>query len=499
MNRSPSTEPHLGDFSRALEQALDWLIERRSLARAAAVALVLANAVIDFLVVQNSGLGFLYAFPMIAAAFALSRAEIVLLGLGCSILREAFAPFAGDPGMEVRLFLVLVGLTFPALFVGEIIRNRRLMVAHLKERERQDQTLRRVEQQMRAIMDTTPLAILTVRADGAITMANSAADRIFGAAPGGLLNLEIGDLVPVLKRLVREHSSPGLRTMLEAQGLRRDGQALVAQIWCSVYQEHGANNLAAVIWDATDNMRSREEASLELLGSLTRVAIGAVAHEVRNLAAAAALAHATLGRSATVAAEPEFHVLGTLIAGVEKLASSNLALSRRRTREVTEPRALLEDLRVLLGPMCAESGIDLRWEVDQTLPPMAGNREQLMQVLLNLTFNAVRILEESPEPRRLLIEAKSATDAVTIRVHDSGPGIPDPSRLFHPLKNDGDPGGLGLFISRAILRAAGGDLEVETVERGACFRVILPLAGGAAPSSLSASVETAVSPGVSHA
>ncbi|MCX6599084.1 MAG: ATP-binding protein [Acidobacteria bacterium] len=499
MNFSPSTEPPFGAFSQSLDRGLDWLIERRPLAQLMTLLLVLMNAVIDWVVVQNSGLGFLYIFPMIAAAVALSRVEVVLLGVGCSILREAFAPFAGDPGMEMRLFLVTVGLTFPALFVGEIIRNRRLMLVHLAERERQDRTLRQVEQQMRAIMDTTPLAILTVSADGAITMANSAAARVFAAESGGLLGLDIVELVPVLKRLVREHSTPGLRTMLEAQGMRRDGRAFVAQIWCSVYQRDGTSQLAAVIWDATDTMRSREEASLELLGSLTRVAIGAVAHEVRNLAAAATMAHANLGRSAVVAAEAEFHVLGTLIAGVEKLASSNLAFSRRRTHEVTEPGALLDDLRVLLGPMCAESGIDLVWDLPPALPALAGNREQLMQVFLNLTFNAVRVLEESPGLRQLRISAERLPEAVTVRVQDSGPGIPDPSRLFHPLKNDGDPGGLGLFISRAILRAAGGDLEVEAVERGACFKVLLPIAAAGGPVTVAAPSPPADREGTPHA
>lgn len=478
MNFSASTEPQFGAFSAALDRPLEWAYKRRRIARLIAVALVGMNALIDWMVVQNSGLGFLYVFPMIAGSVALSRVEIIVLGVVCSILREAFAPFAGDPGVEVRLFLVTVGLSFPALFFGELVRNRRLILAHLAERRQQEQALRQMEHQLRAIMDTTPLAILTVSADGIITMANSAATRVFAAPPGHLLGMEIGDLVPVLKRLVREHSTPGLRTMLEAQGTRRDGHAFVAQIWCATYQLHGVNNLAAVVWDATDNMRSREEASLELLGSLTRVAIGAVAHEVRNLAAAATMAHANLGRDRAVAAEPDFQVLGTLIAGVEKLASSNLALSRRQTLEVTEPAALLEDLRVLLEPMCAESGIELQWTLPAPLPALSGNREQLMQVFLNLTFNAVRVLEEAPEPRQLRIAAELAGDALIVCVHDSGPGIPDPSRLFHPLKSDGDPGGLGLFISRAILRAAGGDLEVEAVERGACFKVILPLAPG---------------------
>ncbi len=478
MSLSPSTEPSFGAFSRALDQGLEWALKRRQLARLTAVGLVAMNALIDWMVVQNSGLGFLYIFPMIAGAVALHRTEIVILGIGCSVLREAFAPFAGDPGMEVRLFLVAVGLTFPALFFGEIMRNRRLIMAHLAEREQQDQTLRQMEQQLRAIMDTTPLAILTVNAEGTITVANSAAARVFAAEPGGLLGLGIGEIVPVLKGLVREHSTPGLRTMLEAQGQRRSGHAFVAQVWCSIYQRDGLSNLAAVIWDATDNLRSREEASLELLGSLTRVALGAVAHEVRNLAAAAAMAHSNLGRSVAVAAEPEFQVLGTLIDGVEKLASSNLAFSRRRMHEVTELNALLEELWVLLQPMCSEAGIQLVGGLPGGLTTVVGNREQLMQVFLNLTFNAVRVLEDAPEPRQLRIAAELAGEVVIVRVRDSGPGIPDPSRLFHPLKSDGDPGGLGLFISRAILRAAGGDLEVEIVEKGACLKVILPLVNG---------------------
>jgi signal transduction histidine kinase len=63
---------------------------------------------------------------------------------------------------------------------------------------------------------------------------------------------------------------------------------------------------------------------------------------------------------------------------------------------------------------------------------------------------------------------------VSIRVIDTGPGVAHPERLFQPFQLGADVTGLGLYVSRAIIRAYGGNLRYEKQDRGACFVVELP-------------------------
>jgi signal transduction histidine kinase len=78
------------------------------------------------------------------------------------------------------------------------------------------------------------------------------------------------------------------------------------------------------------------------------------------------------------------------------------------------------------------------------------------------------------EQPHLEIHARQDVDAVIVSVIDSGIGVRDPSILFQPFRPDADGSGLGLYISRAVVRTFGGDLEYVPVDRGCRFDVILP-------------------------
>ena len=58
-----------------------------------------------------------------------------------------------------------------------------------------------------------------------------------------------------------------------------------------------------------------------------------------------------------------------------------------------------------------------------------------------------------------------------IRFQDTGPGIAAPERLFEAFQPGADGSGLGLYVSRAVVRGYGGDLRFEPAESGSCFVV----------------------------
>jgi PAS domain S-box-containing protein len=142
---------------------------------------------------------------------------------------------------------------------------------------------------------------------------------------------------------------------------------------------------------------------------------------------------------------------------------------------------VIREIVHLLRPEFTNADVALELVLDEELPEIIGNRVQLQQVLANLLTNAVRILQDLPEGRRLVrvSTAKAASGDVVVRVRDSGPGV-GPEKLetlFEPvLGTHADDITLGLPISRAIIDAHGGRLWVENApDQGAIFSVALPI------------------------
>ncbi len=128
-----------------------------------------------------------------------------------------------------------------------------------------------------------------------------------------------------------------------------------------------------------------------------------------------------------------------------------------------------------------EKRIRLVMRIEEGIPFTVGDIGLIDRVLENLIGNALR---HTPEDGEIIIEAGSAETGVTVRVSDTGCGIPPDrlSRLFDPVPGRyGEPGkdaegpGLGLVIARKILALHGSDLNVESVvDTGSTFTFTLP-------------------------
>lgn len=117
-------------------------------------------------------------------------------------------------------------------------------------------------------------------------------------------------------------------------------------------------------------------------------------------------------------------------------------------------------------------------EIDQ-LPPIMGVPGQIQQVFMNLLINACQAVTTRGTVR---IASESNGVNVTIRVSDTGPGIPEDvlPRIFEPYfttKTAADGTGLGLPITKRIIEKHGGSLEVASGPEGTTFTVVLPIEG----------------------
>jgi PAS domain S-box-containing protein len=120
-------------------------------------------------------------------------------------------------------------------------------------------------------------------------------------------------------------------------------------------------------------------------------------------------------------------------------------------------------------------------DLAQQLPPIAADRIQIQQVLVNLIRNAVEAMEASDDPKQLVVRSRHVDGRIVVEVGDTGPGLSDKERAFEPFhstKRDGM--GVGLSISRSIIQTHEGELWAsDNAPRGTIFTLTLP-----APRSL---------------
>src|SRR5580704_11915281 len=143
-----------------------YSLENRKRFLVAATLSVVSIALLDA-ATPGIPLGFLYFFPILLIAGFVSRKTLVIVSLVCGILTGEYSDYRLAEALSVSL-TAFVGFTGTGFLVSEILRSRQLVVEH--------------EEEVRGLVETSPLAIVTIGSNGRIRLANEAAQRLF--APG---------------------------------------------------------------------------------------------------------------------------------------------------------------------------------------------------------------------------------------------------------------------------------------------------------------------------
>ncbi len=212
-----------------------WEERYRTPVLLASAATILLVAVADWLTRPFVAFGVLYLFPIMLAAGFLPRWAIALLGVACAVLSEEFSSLERS---TVRLAFETLALAGCGLFVAELVRNRRLT---LQGQER-----------LKALVETSPAAIVTVDEQGFIDLANNAAVELMAPRDGKLMGDPISAFLPELHHALRWEEAPQFRATMQCRGHRGDGSSFTADVWFSTYKEGTKPKLAAIIADVTE-------------------------------------------------------------------------------------------------------------------------------------------------------------------------------------------------------------------------------------------------------
>jgi len=340
------------------------------------------------------------------------------------------------------------------------------------EKERQVQYLQQVVQHL-------GVALITYQDDGEVETMNTAARRLLRTGP--IRHVEALERVShELAEALRTLDS-GDRAMVRVEETDR---TLQLSVRVSRFQLQGEPHALASIQDLRNELEEKEmEAWQQLTSVLTHEIMNSVA-PISSLASTASRRLQSDGGNGMITADQATdarEAVDTIERRSEGLM--NFVDAYRSFTDIPAPefevldaRALLDDVENLLRAQIEEQSLEVVASVEPPDLTLSGDPDLLDQLLINLALNAVQAIEEDAETDQGRIKFRAFVDRRSrpvIQVEDNGPGIPDDvqEKIFVPFFTTKEAGsGIGLSLSRQIMRLHGGSLSVRSTEGdGAVF------------------------------
>lgn len=236
--------------------------------------------------------------------------------------------------------------------------------------------------------------------------------------------------------------------------------------------------------EALHDMQEQLSAALKQKDRLAQLggAVARISHDLRNILTTTQLFADRVEMSEDPGVQRAVPKLMGSISRAVNLCESTLAFGRAEEPAPRLDRFDLSDIvaDVVESEQLAASEVEISYSED--VPPgmmVRADSEQLYRILRNLVRNARQALQSAGLPGEIRVSGSENAEEWTIRVEDTGPGLPKRAQelLFQPFAASGRKGGtgLGLAISAELVRGHGGRLELErTGADGTVFAVHLP-------------------------
>jgi signal transduction histidine kinase/HAMP domain-containing protein len=353
----------------------------------------------------------------------------------------------------------------------------------LREAAEAELRLQRMQEQ---IVTSLSAAVLVIDAENRIGTVNPAAADVLSieqSAVGDTLETSgLFERVPALEGAVAEVRGGASRAVLTAVPVGGGDDVVNALVtpFGSPDGEKGA--VLVVAEDVTEELKTKARLiHTERLAAIGRMAAH-VTHEVRNPLSSIGLNVEMLEEELEGTGPETVALMRAITREVDRL--TGITEEYLRLARLPQPRLEPEDLGHLVRSVTSfiaremeGSSVDVEVDVEDDLPLVALDEQQMRQALLNLLRNA---REAMPDGGPIRVTAKRVGTEVRLTVEDEGEGIPEEQRtrifdLFYTTKERGT--GLGLPLTRQIVVAHGGQIRCEGGEDGGTiFELSFPVA-----------------------
>ncbi len=403
-------------------------------------------------------------------------ASAAALAIQFGFLIGSAAHLSSNSLVETQYFLMTLALT--AVLLGAV----------LAERVRALKRVAAGEAEQRCLLAAAPDAVLATDPAGVIVSANLAAERLFAITAADIHgsrlslrfpNFELADSIE--RRRVR--------------GMRADGESFPAEIACVRLDPPARPGYLLIARDMSEydlaqtQIRERDDAlSRAIRFALAGELATALTHELNQPITALVSYLKAVEIMAEKFDSHDPRVAETLAKAVREALRASDVLKRLRdfyrgsvvNLTNIDIRGLIAEVLASFQDRADRLGVDIESDVAVTRE-VYSDRTQLQMVLHNLIGNALdAVAEVSPGSRHVRVTVTTDGDRLRVSVDDSGRGVLLDVRktLFEPFVTSKVDGmGLGLAISRSLLRSHGGELRLDDAgTTGARFLVDLPLA-----------------------
>ena len=353
-----------------------------------------------------------------------------------------------------------------------------------------------------AMIDAALDAVITIDETGVVIEFNPSAETMFLVERSQALGRPVGDII--VPAHLRARHNEGFRRYLETgevrlfgkrvelSAMKSNGEEFPVELTLREVQLVGRRLITAYIRDLTQVRAAEREIErqrhvlqrnekLSALGTL----LAGVAHELNNplsivIGQAQLLEDTEQSPSVLKRAQKIFHAAERCA----KIVSTFLSMARQAPpqREPVDVNALVREVISLQEEKFMAGAVACEMNLQESLPSLLADADQLHQVISNLLINATQAMNGAPT-KRIWVKSRYLAErgVIEVSVRDSGPGIPADifPRLFEPFfttKPKGEGTGLGLAVCHGIVQAHGGTLEASNhVDGGALFSLQLPL------------------------